>query len=184
MIKKSKSFFALIIATILFIFTSCEKQQNISELSDKYLNDAVHAWITAISWANPEELPPDAFPAFYYHHVLIKEFPDGWTEPIEVTAEKLEAEVQSHFDVSAEHIKKAANYDTEEQVYLFDYGIGSAEFALTKAQTKDDLLLLYFEYYDKADTTKVIRSGILTLKVNAERFKYLACSIQEEPSEI
>lgn len=179
-----KRFCFILSILILLSVVACKSSKDgaitsLDEVNNKYLSDVVHAGVTAISWKYAAELPPDDFTAFYYHHVLVREFPNGWTEPIKITAEQLEAEVQSHFDVPAEHIRKAANYDVVNQVYLFDYGIGSTEFALIKAEVKDNVLLLYFEYYDKADVTKVIRTGILTLKIDSESFKYVDCSTQE-----
>ncbi len=105
-------------------------EKALEDFEGQYLSEYLESAITYTTWSNAEEIPPEKLLRYYECGEFFRVIQDmdlTQFEPVEggdrwvtLPAEQVEGYIQSHFDVSKEHLRKAENYDPAIQCYGFD----------------------------------------------------------------
>jgi hypothetical protein len=93
-------------------------------LNQKHMDALVVGMIISESWEDANEVDPDAFMNYYAASFLHSENRDFMDENGFIPADEMEAMVQSHFDVTTEHLRENIYYNAETNKYEFG-GLGS-----------------------------------------------------------
>ena len=159
-------------------YVKSPKEEELTNLyNEKYLASAAQMGILSSSWKDAEDIPADDLPAFFMLDTLYKQYPDGWFNMLEVPSKEVEEGIQSHFDVTSEHIREAYNYNAETDCYSFGYGIGSeANQVVTDAKQEGDFLTLFYDGLDPAD--HLFTKGSVVIKLTKTGWKYISCEYQ------
>jgi len=140
-------------------------------LYEQYLHLPFWSSITSETWDNANDLPPDYFVSYYAYYWYDNHYQGG---PLNFPPEELESYIQEYFDVSAEHIRTADQYDGEEDVYIC-FGLGGGGSAkVVGAEQNGKRLILDYEVYSPEDGVTVLRTGKLTLELSKNGYKYVA----------
>lgn len=144
-------------------------------LTEKYLAP-VSSGIAAITWTDPEELDPSSLCVFYF-----KTQNPHRTDPpyvyVPIDAKEIEGFIKEHFDVSTKHLRKSSYYDAKTSTYWCS-GLGSsAGYAVVGAEIVGNKLLLNTEYYSPSDDSVLIRTGVLTIELSENSYKYISSSV-------
>lgn len=145
-----------------------------SALYDKYLTSIDIGMIFNSEWDDANNIEPDYF-LYYYAHSFVKsggKFEVDEDYGMYIPADELEAYVQSHFDVTTEHLRTNEYYIEERNAYEFG-GLGSAwHCEITGAGQKGNLLTIEYDVIGPMDYA--IGRGVLTIETNGENYKYLS----------
>ena len=140
-------------------------------LYEQYLHLPFRSLITSETWDNANDIPPDYFVNYYAYYWHDNYYQGG---PLNFPPEELESYIQEYFDVSAEHIRTADQYDVEEDVYIcFGLGGGGSS-KVVGAEQNGKRLILDYEVYSPEDDVTVIWSGTLTVELSKNGYKYVA----------
>ncbi len=151
------------------------------ELTDqyykKYLASAAQMGILSSNWKDAEDIPADSLTSFFMLDALYKQYPDGWFNLLEVPSKEVEEGIQSHFDVSSEHIREAYNYHAETDCYSFGYGIGSEAYQIvTDAKQEGDFLTLSYNWINPAD--QLFAKGSVIIRLSETGYQFISCEYQ------
>lgn len=204
-IKKIIAKKSAVILITLFLFTSCNAElpienisplvpssnsntlsantkQNYDELTNKFLKDMANAWITSQTWNDASQIDPDFLISFFCARTGLGQLP-LYGEPAVAPAELVESFVKLYFDVDESHLRKAVYYNEDTNTYKLPISMGgAASFKVVDAVVENYDLTLFYEYYSPADDTTVIRTGNLKIEPSNEyftRYKYVSCETTE-----
>lgn len=142
----------------------------LEEYCDTYLMNVFLGGMTAYSWDDTTDIRPSNFVNFYIASI------GGDLSAETVPAEELESFVQQYFDVSAEHLRGAEDYDPQANAYNL-HGMGGGGLPGVVGFTEmDGLLTLDYVYYSASDGETVIRTGILDIEFRDDAsYRYVSC---------
>ena len=145
-------------------------------LYEQYLHLPFWSSITSETWDDANDIPPDYFVNYYAYYWYDNHYQGG---PLNFPPKELESYIQEYFDVSAEHIRTADQYDGEEDVYIC-LGLGGGGSAkVVGAEQNGKRLILDYEVYSPEDNATVLRIGKLTAEMSGNGYKYVANETQD-----
>jgi hypothetical protein len=168
--KKIISTFLAVI--LLASFVSCDapdepvviSPKEYVALSDKHLLDLLVGGVLVQGWQNANEIEPDSLMYYYassLHRSGSKDFAD---ENGYIPADKMEAMLQSRFDVTTEHLRTNTYYNAEQNAYEFG-GLGSmGEPIITSAVITGNQLAIEYEIIGFMDYVEA--RGTLAIEVS------------------
>jgi len=182
--KKYVVITALICIAMISGLTACGAEASMpvdpaeyDALYDKYVRSIDIGMIFNSSWDDANDVRSDNY-LYYYADSVLKDggdFSDCKASDeygLLIPAETLEAFVQSHFDVTTEHLRTNEYYVAEENAYGFG-GLGSAwHCEIIGAEQEDKLLTIQYDVIGAMDY--VVGRGVLAIEVNGENYIYLS----------
>lgn len=148
-------------------------------LYDKYIRSIDIGMIFNSAWDDANNVEPDYY-LYYYADSFLQsggKFELYDDNGMYIPAEELESFVQSHFDVTTEHLRTNEYYIAERNVYEFG-GLGSSWYCdITEAEQKGKLLTIKYDVIGPMDYAR--GRGVLTIEINDEEYKYLSNEFEQ-----
>ena len=138
------------------------------------------------SWDDPMQIEPDAFVVYYIYLCGTGEVEPpycGLNDPEFgnpfMFGDALEQAVMSHFDVTAEHIRKSSNYDKERKAY-WTGGIGTlVDMEIVGARWEGKRLTLTLESCIISSEATLRWDNEVVLEVDGESYKYISYTSEQ-----
>ena len=158
---------------------------DLESLTQRYLYPILFSWATQLSWTGPQQIGVDRLIDMYgYDRVWNANIPESamvFENDVPyyyVSADILEAHIADYFDVSADHLRTAEQYDLAKNEYAFNMsGVGFAYDPHVLRAEYDDanlLLTLYIDDGYPGDESKEEVSILIIQLYEDGSFKYVS----------
>ena len=174
----------LIVAVILIASTACSSK-GVTQISSNEYDALYEKYISAIdigmifnsTWDDANEVEADLY-LYYYAQSALESGADFSSYKLNemygliIPEDVLEPFVQSHFDVTTEHLRTNEYYIAEDKGYAFG-GLGSAWYCrITNAEQNGKILTIHYDVIGAMEYK--IGGGILNIEINGENYKYIS----------
>lgn len=156
-------------AAILSELESVILNEDFDELYE-YIRLPLWAALISSTWNDPNDIRPNAYVNFFAYYDA--ETGNKWNGKF--PADELEGYVQTHFDVSTEHLRLSDKYDADNNIYVHG-GLGSAGPAvITDAWLEDEVLFIAFHAVSRANDEDITWSGETQIAFSDNGYKFIA----------
>lgn len=194
---------------VYFNLPMSREEAHLQTLGEKYIEPTAVLGIFAYTWDSPEQIKPEDLTQFFlldYTLIHKKEMPqytfggtqeqalakysddiflaasqDNSVAGIYVREQTMHQGVQRYFDVPAEQIKQAPEYNAPQGAYVYEnwgFGGGGSVWVTAAREEPNNVLAIDFEIY-VGEVREVVWHA--TVRVDTKEFKYLSCQYFDGP---